>query len=372
MDLPSAQLQQELRDAITRELQTRRPLLHHLNADSSWLLQIPRPLAATKRGGRVYYNILLDPWLAGGQSDIASWFSQQWHATESATPSVAAVEELARETEKGREPNGPDTGSEIQTFVDAVVVSHEFTDHCHRETLTTVDPDVPVFATQKAADLIRSWNHFRQVSLIPPFTKEDADWRSAALPPLPEWLSISRLQEPGDALYYHSAVMIAFNTALPQPTQDHASSSARTMPNGWSAPIDGADAAECVIYTPHGIRAEAVEPVAEASPSLSTLAFLHGLHDITLGKAQQLNLGGKNGLQCQRILRAKYWVGTHDEVKKGYGLVSWFLKRKIISVEHAIKEEQNNGLYRPEKGDEALWKDVSFTEVPNGESRVLR
>lgn len=157
MDPPSAQLHQEVRDAVTREIGHRRPLLHHLNADSSWLLQIPRPLAATKRGGRAFFNILIDPWLSGGQSDVAKWFSQQWHRFESSTKSIAEVEELAREVEilaaglrlgKDRLPNGIDTGADTQTFIDAVAISHEFTDHCHKETLEDIDRFVPVFATE--------------------------------------------------------------------------------------------------------------------------------------------------------------------------------------------------------------------------------
>lgn len=156
MDAPSAQLHLEIRDSVVRSLATRRPLLHHLNADTSWLLQIPRPASAIKHGSRIYYNILIDPWFVGGQSDVARWFSQQWHAIESAVKSVAEVEELARQVEilagglrtaKGRTPvkNSP---AEPVTFVDAVAISHEFTDHCHKETLLEVHPDVPVFATE--------------------------------------------------------------------------------------------------------------------------------------------------------------------------------------------------------------------------------
>jgi len=36
----------------------------------------------------------------------------------------------------------------MKTFIDAVAISHEFTDHCHEQTLLQVDPDVPVFATE--------------------------------------------------------------------------------------------------------------------------------------------------------------------------------------------------------------------------------
>ena len=150
-DAPSAQLHLEMRDAIVRKLASRRPILHHLNADTSWLLQIPRPASAVKRGARFYYNVLIDPWLQGGQSDVARWFSQQWHATESAVGTIAQVDELARQIEVlagGLRRGGKEVGDEEETLVDAVAISHEFTDHCHKETLLEVHPDVPVFATE--------------------------------------------------------------------------------------------------------------------------------------------------------------------------------------------------------------------------------
>ena len=34
-----------------------------------------------------------------------------------------------------------------RSYIDVVVISHEFTDHCHRETLQQVDREVPVLAT---------------------------------------------------------------------------------------------------------------------------------------------------------------------------------------------------------------------------------
>jgi hypothetical protein len=126
-----------------------------------------------------------------------------------------------------------------------------------------------------------------------------------------------------------------------------------------------------VIYTPHGIPSAALSPIAKADPPLHTLAFLHGLHDVAIGSAQQLNLGAKNGVLAQMILRAKYWVATHDEVKRGGGFISWFLKRKIWTVEDALKEawREANG------GDTFMadreFEDVHFRDMGNGESRVL-
>ncbi|KAI4808045.1 hypothetical protein E4T44_11138 [Aureobasidium sp. EXF-8845] len=159
MDDPAAQLHQNLQDAVSDSLAMRRPVLHHLSADTAWLLMIPRPVAATKRGGRVYFNILIDPWLSGTQTDYTSWLSKQWHATEPRVPSIAAVEDLIRETEslasglrlgKGRRSSvqSIDGQDEVESFIDAVAISHQFTDHCHEQTMRTVHPNVPVFATE--------------------------------------------------------------------------------------------------------------------------------------------------------------------------------------------------------------------------------
>ncbi|KAF1851408.1 uncharacterized protein K460DRAFT_271073 [Cucurbitaria berberidis CBS 394.84] len=378
MDAPSIQLHLELRDTVVKALATRRPILHHLNADTSWLLQIPRPANAVKHGSRIYYNVLIDPWFVGGQSDVGKWFSQQWHATESAVKSIAEVDELARQVEilagglrlgKGR--------SEPETLVDAVAISHEFTDHCHKETLLEVHRDVPVFATEQAANLVSSWHHFRTVITTPTFL-DDADWRTYSLSPLPSWLSISRLTAAGDSLFYHSALLITFAT---HPFLSHATPKKRSSLSihgdgveDFSSSTSGEEA-ECVIYTPHGIPHTALTPIAQADPPLHTLAFLHGLHDVSISAAQQLNLGAKNGLRAQRILKAKYWVATHDEVKKGGGFISWFLQRKIWTLEDALKaaaadlDGEDAHMHRHRHDDE--FEDVHFQDMRNGESRIL-
>ena len=247
-------------------------------------------------------------------------------------------------------------------------------------------------ASQKAAALINSWVHFRDVQDIPPFTPSNPDWRSTSLPPLPEWLSISRLQAEGDAFYYHSALLIAFNVPNGTPASQasaNGTSGRRTshkllLPGHiHSSDSSSADAAECVIYTPHGISAAALAPVSVAQPPLSTLAFLHGLHDVSISGSQQLNLGAHNGLEAQRKLNAKYWVGTHDEIKKGGGLTSWFLRRKVISVREALLEEDRKarmvtaerGGLGGRSGRESETKDalanVRFDNLGNGESRML-
>ncbi|RMX72592.1 hypothetical protein D0869_14455 [Hortaea werneckii] len=413
-DEVSAQLHHDLRHAVQSALATRRPLLHHLNADTSWLLQIPRPDSAVRNGARFYFNILLDPWLRGGQSDLASWFSQQWHVEKSAVGSIAQLEELAREMEilasglrlgQGRKTNaaieaasGPD-----ETFIDAVAVSHEFTDHCHKETLLEVHPDVPVFAIHEAARLIQSWPHFRTVITINNFgTEGETDWRSSSVPPLPDWIGISRLLQTDDVLNYHSALMIAFNNqhANYQSHQLHKTTPlpptnplTRKKHHAPITPNEDEESAEAILYTPHGISSGDLTLIPSASPPVHTLAFLHGLHNVRVSTATgrtalQSNLGAHNGLKAQRILKAKYWIGTHDGVKRGGGLVAWFLQRESLTLGDALEEERRRRRKGRERSggsttrgaadgggdlDETVesFEGVNWVDLQNGESKVL-
>lgn len=400
LDEPSAQLYSELRSSIQEALASRRPILHHLNADTSWLLQIPRPHNAVKRGARFYYNILIDPWLRGGQSDVASWFSQQFHATPSSVQSIGGVEELIREIEiltsglrlgAGRQTNKElDEIAFDETLIDAVAVSHEFSDHCHKDTLLEIHPDVPIFAIKEAAKLIESWRHFRTVVTVNGFGVEgDNDWRSTSLPPLPEWIGISRLLQVDDVLNYHAALMITFNNrrghALSKlaKTNHHMKNGTRKRHHSAIEPNEDEETAEAIVYTPHGMHSGDLALIPKAEPAISTLAFLHGLHNVRVGTASgrtalQSNLGAHNGLRAQRILNASYWIGTHDEVKKGGGLVAWFLQRDVLTLKDALDHEKRlrqrgeKGMANGELGKVLdSFDDTNWCDLRNGESKIL-
>jgi hypothetical protein len=128
-----------------------RPILTHLNADTTWLVSLPYP--SPPRNGKSYYHILLDPWLSGPQSDVAAFFSRQWHVELPSVQNQQDLKDIIWQIERGGiKKDGDSVG------IDIIAISHEFTDHMHQATLLDLPRSVPVIASTKAASIIRSWS----------------------------------------------------------------------------------------------------------------------------------------------------------------------------------------------------------------------
>lgn len=357
-----------LDNSTATALQTHRPILTHLNADTSWLLQLPCPQDQQLRTGRSRYNIVIDPWFQGPQVDFAAWFSKQSHAIRSRIQTFQELEgqlgiseRISPPREIGHEVHGYPAALEPpdNSMIDAVIISHEYTDHCHKETLLQLDPATTVFATKKAAALIKSWKHFKIVSDIPEFAPLDRDWKNHPIEPLPDWLGVSRIVSKSDSGYLHSAILLTFKL-------DHSTTYATTRNEEKCESV-----VEAVVYTPHGTQVQDLRQIHSTSPSIAVLALLHGLHDVSLSRFQELNLGAHNGLKAQRMCKAKYWVSTHDEVKNGTGLIALLLRRKAISLHEAIEQEKQDQMIQSKGSCPSNAAQVVFAELGNGESILL-
>lgn len=108
--------------------------------------------------------------------------------------------------------------------------------------------------------------------------------------------------------------------------------------------------------------------LTSAAPPLKALCFLHGLHDVFFRPSTQLNLGAHNALAVQRILKARYWMPTHDGAKKGGVLAAWLLRRRAITLEDALKCEANQDATSEDDDGSSL---TGFENIGNGESKIL-
>ena len=332
---------------LTATPSTKRPVLYHLNGDTSWLLQIPR-LQREEASGRLYYNILIDPWFTGPQSQIAPWFHEQSHTVPSAVQTVAELETFLATTERlaGHEPS----------LLDAVIISLDGTDHAHPETLPQVHPDVPVFALELAAKVIRTWNHFKSVTTIP-FWKSGVDWQAASVPVIAGRISVtSLLKSKLDLTNLHYGVLLTFDTQ-----------------NGTGPSVqDESREIEAVAYIPHGIPAHDLAHVDLAQPRIRCLALIQAFHNVkvgfpSVGLQDDVVLGAHHALETARLLDAKYVVSTHDELKEERGVTAHFLSRKIMSISDAVNDEQHGNEVNSNKKSHGMEQVV----LGSGENKVL-
>ena len=211
---------------------------------------------------------------------------------------------------------------------------------------------------QKAKSIIESWNHFSNVNPIPTLPSETS-WWDLPSSNLPAWLRVGRLASESfvDITQLHSALMIVFSPS------ERAQNSAKDQ-----------DADQALIYTPHGLPLREIPQVLlQPPPSFQILALLHGLHRIYLshplataivGPQLVINMGAENGYQLAEALGAKYWISTHDEEKRGEGIVGKVLERRVWTADEVMKSRASEGKKKPEI--------VRWVDVRNGECLVLK
>ena len=216
----------EAKALLKSEADTRRPLIHHLTADTSWLIQIPR----NDGHPRPYFNLLIDAWLTTPQIEFFRIFHEQAHTVPSAFQTIAEVEAFVQEIEaqacRLRNMNAqakPSTG-----YIDVAACCLRGTDHVNEHTLRQVHPSVPILVRHDAEHLVKAYKHFENITLLPAF---ESDWRETRLPFLPQWLGIGCLTMTKDIQGIHKGLVISFDSL-------------------------GLDTAEAIVYTPHGIPIE--------------------------------------------------------------------------------------------------------------------
>ena len=352
-----------------------RPLLTHLNADTSWLISLPRPATTsaidgakndeTRRATRSYYHILLDPWLVGDITVYRKWVIGLWHTTPPAFTSIDDVYQLIKDIEKAAA--GPDSDTtEDDGHTDLLLISTFIEDHCNKSTLLTLPPDTAIITVPSAAKTIRSWNHFTSsaIATLPDLDINDLSslWRSSTLTSaqstyLPPWLRIAQIPSDTGYPYLHWATLISFSP-------DH-------TPLGTPA-----SAASTILYSPHGIYAHRLTPsiasvFSESNLGGDLLALLHGLDPAW--SPTPANLGVDNGWQVAKRIRAKYWIPTHDEHLGYSGIVGWMqskFKKSFDEVTGRALPAQAEGEMEGEiETTEAMM--TVMVEVRNGESFAL-
>jgi hypothetical protein len=345
MDEPSIQLQLDLNRTVQHELASCRPLLHRLEG-SSWVLQIPRPSSAVAHGARFYYNILVNPCFVKEIDPSGGWFSKSL-PTSDHLQTTAALEELLRDLEtlatdlrpeSSRKSNVTVGGSirKLDTLVDAVVVTSLSTSY--EDSFRLIHPDVPVFATQEAAQQIDALQHFRTVGTINVFGYDGCnDWRSTtALAGLPEWVGLSILPKQDGDNDQTPTLMIAFNNyhnnSSARLAKLQALTGSRQKRLAPTLPIEDEDFAEAVLFTSQRRLSTGVIPASHADPTIYPLVVIYS--PSTLKKDADTLRTSEGGLENPPELPATYRVTERSFVaEKGRGFLAWLIAKARFATQ---------------------------------------
>jgi L-ascorbate metabolism protein UlaG (beta-lactamase superfamily) len=216
-----------------------------LNADSSWLWEING------------LKVLVDPWFSESQVDFHPRFSTQYHLDKQ--PEIAEL-----------------------PHPDYLFISHPFSDHCDKETLLLLSPEIPVICLPSIQRKIEKWGHFQQFTPLnqAPFQLE-------------------KISKTHFLDLVHHAYLIS-------------------------------DGLTSMCYAPHGTRQ--IAPSKKANLLLTTVTtyhlpfFLGGTVNLGLEKARLL---GKK-LQVQSI------ISTHDEAKIQKGIVATLSQRTFSNTQEIL------------------------------------
>ncbi len=221
-----------------------------LNGDSSWLIQLNNT------------RLILDPWLVGEQVDVASWFNRQSHQDKCLT-----IRDLPP--------------------IDAILISHPFTDHCHEATLKQFSADTPIFASPMAFKIIQKWRYFTHLQVLNPSAKvlkplliKDIEIHFFAAN---HWLDLT-----------HQALFL------------RAKASQKT-----------------VFYAPHGYWVKDLKNNQLLdNQAIDLVLCTFSWYKLPWYLGGVVNFGAHNTLQLLKQLQAKFALATHDEHKIARGLVA--------------------------------------------------
>ena len=312
----SASREETLRAYFSKSNKTQlEPILTNLNGDNSWMISFPVPPA--QRSGKAYYHVISDAWLQGSAVTINSWLVSIGLAAPAAITDGNEVDAVVKEIEDAAAEAGVFDGrkSEGSATLDAIFSNFHYPDHLSEATLRTCAPNIPVFASKEAGEIVRSWGHFDNVIIQQDLEAGNGNWKNLYPgAPLPEWLSVFRL------VGHHE---LNFATAMI-----------------WSSGSD-LSTHQALLYSPHGIRLE--QPTLQtfsrkATPPVKVKAILHGLHD-SFAFGWRTTLGVAGGLALEEETKAKYWVQSHDMMLdyKGF-IMRLFVSEIARTLESGIAE----------------------------------
>ena len=247
--------------------------IKRLNLDSSWHIEYGSS------------RFVVDPWLIGSEIDGFKWLNEQWHIKE------------------------PVKVSELPNF-EFLLISQNYEDHCHLDTLNKISDEKPIIATDKAYKKLK--RNFPNRKVIHLEENKVVNFQGLS------FISFKpdKILDP----IYYAVIIINKNK-------------------------------EAIFYAPHGfaLNNEQLDIINKYSVSLLITTFTE--FEIPKIMGGKVNPGMDNVFELFNQIKP---INTHDEEKKTKGLVSALAKIKYADYDEI---ESNNS--------------INFIRIDNYDKRVI-
>lgn len=231
-------------------------------------------------------------------------------------------------------------------WIDAILLTIDVPDHTHEPTLRTFNKNIPVIATSRPAAVVKAWDYFETIRIIPNFDSTAKSWRAADSGVLPPWLNFVHLTG-RIHLSFCIAMIWTHNTE------------------------DGNEIHEVIFDSPHGTPLDQgpLQGFLDAEPPMEKLAMLHGFKEShALGIQTTLGVGG--GLKLYRRLGGvKYWVPSHNSVLSYAGVLLRVLR--VVDTPRTLDWGLEDEEKRLGKAVQEIGGKPNAVPVENGASFVL-
>ena len=350
-----------LRSFFSKSASSLRPIFTSINGEQGWVFSFPIPRSERATRGKVYYHIVIDPWIAGqvNINNSAPWIMNISIQTPAYINTGKGVEECAEQIDRLVEEYL--SSEELAEFeatrqkprddgyegtLDTILIPWHYPDHIHEESLVQFDKRIPIILTDAGAAIVRPWNHFNSIVKLQDLASDAKTWQTPGLRPeaFPTWLTcfmINRVEK-----YTYALV--------------------------WSHPNEDSEASdeevhESIFASPHGTWwNQELENFTKLSPPTNMLAFQNPLKS-TYAIYGCVGIGAEGALEIYRKLGgAKYWIPTHHSPLVYQGILATLLRLSQIFAENldaALKKEKDAGLLKGE--------DPNLVHVDNGGCFVL-
>ena len=240
-----------------------------------------------------------------------------------------------------------------RSSLDAVLITHFRPDHFSPRTLLEFPKDIPVLTSAAAVSTVQGLKHFDNITTLPTFAGKVEE---ISVPALPKGMGMGFIT--GDYNIDHIAAVITLNSDLLaiDPVTSHPS------------PEAPGSSSEVIILTLHGSGQDQLASVIGRS-DLKPLVMLWSTTETISFGGKPLSRGTTDGVEMARRLRPKWWIASHNEITNNYGLFSYWINMRRVSMEEALEVDAKEA---EAKGIESKGLDgVEFREIEQGRGMIL-